>query len=84
MVDTCQEKISIPTSFFYRLKSRSLYHFLNLIVRGGVIMYRRLINLIYADWLPHDLASSWSCPDLIAGVSVILPIPIVPPGVLQP
>ena len=84
MVDTCQEKISIPATFFYPLKSRSLYHFLNFIVRDGVIMYRRLINLIYADWLPHDLASSWSCPDLFAGVSVILPIPIVFSGVLQP
>ena len=29
-------------------------------VRDG-ILWRRLITLIYADWLPHDLASSRSC-----------------------
>ena len=29
---------------------------------------RRLITLIFADWLPHDVASSWSCLGLVTGV----------------
>ena len=32
-------------------------------------MFRRLITLICSGWLPYDLASSWSCLCLKAGVS---------------
>ena len=34
-----------------------------------------MISLIFAGWIPHDLASSWTCPNLVTGVSVSLPIP---------
>lgn len=36
-------------------------------VRDG-ILWRRLITLIYAGWVPHDLASSRSCLALKAEV----------------
>ena len=49
--------------------------------RGRLL--RRLITLICAGWIPHDLVSSWSCLYLKAGVSAARPIPTGVPRVLQ-
>ena len=82
MVDTCQEKIFIHT--FFSLRSKSYLFFQNLLSGTGPscndglsIWYTRIGYL-------HGLASSWSCPNLKTGVSVIIPIPWDLSGVLRP
>ncbi len=46
-------------------------------------MLRRLINLIYAGWVPNELVSSWSCLYLETGVSAFKPIPKPSSRILQ-
>jgi len=46
-------------------------------------MLRRLINLIYAGWVPNELVSSWSCLYLETGVSAFQPIPKPSSRILQ-
>ena len=65
MVDSCQEKKvpSVPTvfqRFFSWLCSKA--------PTEAQPEMRRLITLIFAGWLPHDLASSRSCLGLSSGV----------------
>lgn len=62
MADSCQEpNRSLPNCFsavFSRLFSR--------VLAEAEPMLRRLITLIFADWIPPDLASSRSFLSLVA------------------
>jgi hypothetical protein len=58
-----RKKNFLPTVF---QRSLSVVKFQG-IQRGGTVL-RRLITLIFAGWLPHDLASSRSCLGLGSGV----------------
>jgi hypothetical protein len=56
MAVRCQEGKRVPAPFL-----RVLFFLLTQgAVRDGILL-RRLITLIFAGWLPHDLASSRSC-----------------------
>jgi aldehyde:ferredoxin oxidoreductase len=65
MVDSCQEKKvpSVPTVF-----QRSFSWLCSKAPTEAQPVLRRLITLIFAGWLPHDLASSRSCLGLSSGV----------------
>jgi len=65
MVDSCQEKKvpSVPTVF-----QRSFSWLCSKAPTEAQPVMRRLITLIFAGWLPHDLASSRSCLGLSSGV----------------
>lgn len=62
MVDTCQEERLLPVPFFAGIGNISVHGQ----ERGPC--KRRQTTLICADWVPHDLASSWSCLSLLAGI----------------
>ena len=71
MVVSCQEQRRILHPFFRRPSRRFRgvnYSRFHCIARGGGIMLRRLISLIYWDWVPDELVSSWSCLNLQSGV----------------
>jgi hypothetical protein len=58
-----RKKNFLPTVF-----QRSLLGLYSKAPKEAEPVLRRLITLIFAGWVPHDLASSRSCLGLIAGV----------------
>ena len=66
MVDSVKKKIEVSANFF----KRSLSWFNSKAPKGTEPVLRRLITLIFADWVPHDLASSRSCLGLSSGVQL--------------
>lgn len=55
-----RKNFSCPTNFYW-----SLLWLYSRAPKRAEPKLRRLITLIFAGWLPHDLASSWSCLSLI-------------------
>ena len=58
-----RKKTFLPTVF-----QRSLSGLYSKAPRGAEPVLRRLITLIFAGWVPHDVASSRSCLGLCSGV----------------
>ena len=77
MVESCQEKKELPANCF----SVVLAWVYSKAPKEAEPILRRLIILIFADWVTHDIASSRSCLGLFAGVR-LLPYPVVPSRVL--
>lgn len=59
MIDSCQEKKL--SAFLFISGKKDFYEFLSRPLVEAGSLKRRLIALIFAGWLPHDLASSRSC-----------------------
>lgn len=64
MVDSCQEEKELPANCF----SVVLAWVYSKAPKEAEPVLRRLIILIFAGWVPHDIASSWSCLGLFAGI----------------
>jgi len=64
MSDSVKQKKPIQCPLFLS----GVFHFIQESISRGEVHKRRLSTLIFAGWLPPDIASSWSCLCLYAGV----------------